>query len=97
MKTFLILVAGTGGTMVANKMSAVLDSQEWRIIVVDKDENHYYQPGFLFIPFGIYSPSDVVKPKRNFLPPTVEVIFGEIELIEPDQNRVKLSNNRSIN
>ena len=97
MKTFLILGAGTGGTMVANKMSAALDSQEWRIIVVDKDENHYYQPGFLFIPFGIYSPSDVVKPKRNFLPPTVDVIFGEIELIEPDQNRVKLSNNRSIN
>ena len=97
MKTFLILGAGTGGTMVANKMSAALDPQEWRIIVVDKDENHYYQPGFLFIPFGIYSPSDVVKPKRNFLPPTVEVIFGEIELIEPDQNRVKLNNNRSIN
>ena len=96
MKTFLILGAGTGGTMVANKMSAALDPQEWRIIVVDKDENHYYQPGFLFIPFGIYSPSDVVKPKRNFLPPTVEMIFGDIELIEPDQNRVKLSNNRSI-
>ncbi len=97
MKTFLILGAGTGGTMVANKMSAALDPQEWRIIVVDKDENHYYQPGFLFIPFGIYSPSDVVKPKRNFLPPTVEMIFGDIELIEPDQNRVKLSGNKSIN
>ncbi|MBI5952754.1 MAG: NAD(P)/FAD-dependent oxidoreductase [Chloroflexi bacterium] len=97
MKTFLILGAGTGGTMVANKMSAALDPQEWRIIMVDKDENHYYQPGFLFIPFGIYSPSDVVKPKRNFLPPTVDVIFGEIELIEPDQNRVKLSGNKSIN
>jgi len=97
MKTFLILGAGTGGTMVANKMADALDPQEWRIIIVDKDENHYYQPGFLFIPFGIYSPNDVVKPKRNFLPPTVDVIFGEIELIEPDQNRVKLNGNRSIN
>jgi sulfide:quinone oxidoreductase len=97
MKTFLILGAGTGGTMVANKMAQALDLQEWRIIIVDKDENHYYQPGFLFIPFGIYSPSDVVKPKRNFLPPSVDVIFGEIELIEPDQNRVKLSGGRSIN
>ena len=86
MKTFLILGAGTGGTMVANKMSAALDSQEWRIVVVDKDENHYYQPGFLFIPFGIYSPADVVKPKRNFLPPTVDVIFGEIELIDEGYN-----------
>lgn len=95
MKTFLILGAGTGGTMVANKMAAALDPQEWRVVIVDKDENHYYQPGFLFIPFGIYSPADVVKPKRNFLPPTVEVVFGEIELIEPDKNRVKL-NGKSI-
>ncbi|MFZ5910989.1 MAG: type III sulfide quinone reductase, selenoprotein subtype [Chloroflexota bacterium] len=91
MKTFLILGAGTGGTMMANKMAEALDPQEWRIVIVDKDENHYYQPGFLFIPFGIYSPADVVKPKRNFLPPTVEVVFGEIELIEPDKNRVKLN------
>jgi len=96
MKTFLILGAGTGGTMVANKMSAALDPQEWRIIIVDRDETHYYQPGFLFIPFGMYSPADVVKPKRNFLPSTVDVVFGDIELIEPDKHRVKLSGGKTI-
>jgi len=96
MKTFLVLGAGTGGTMVANKMAEALDPQEWRIIIVDKDQNHYYQPGFLFIPFGIYSTSDVVKPKRNFLPPTVEVVFAEVERIEPEKNLVKL-NNKTIN
>ncbi len=97
MKTLLILGAGTGGTMVANKMAQHLDSAEWRIIVVDRDETHYYQPGFLFIPFGIYSKRDVVKPKRNFLPPQVEVVFSEIEVIEPDKNRVVLrKDNRTI-
>jgi len=96
MKTFLILGAGAGGTMVANKMAQALDLQEWRIVIVDRDETHYYQPGFLFIPFGIYSPADVVKPKRNFLPPSVEVVFGDIELIEPDKNRVKLSGGKTI-
>jgi sulfide:quinone oxidoreductase len=96
MKTLLILGAGTGGTMVANKMSQHLDPQEWRIIIVDRDENHYYQPGFLFIPFGIYSPSDVVKPKRNFLPPQVEIIFSDIEVIEPDENRVRLQRDNQV-
>lgn len=96
MKTFLILGAGTGGTMMANKMAQALDLQEWRIVIVDKDENHYYQPGFLFIPFGIYAPQDVVKPKRNFLPPQVEVIFSDIELIEPDKNKVTLSNKKVV-
>jgi len=96
MKTILILGAGTGGTMVANKMVQHLDLNEWRIVIVDKDENHYYQPGFLFIPFGIYSPKDVVKPKRNFLPPQVEMIFSDIELIEPDENRVRITRENKV-
>ena len=94
MKTLLILGAGTGGTMVANKMSQQLDMQEWKIILVDKDETHYYQPGFLFIPFGIYSPKDVIKPKRSFIPHSVEFIYSDIEVIEPEKNRVKLTNKK---
>jgi len=96
MKTLLILGAGTGGTMVANKMVQQLDPHDWRIVIVDRNENHYYQPGFLFIPFGIYSPGDVVKPKRNFLPPQVEVIFSDIELIEPDHSRVRLTHESQV-
>jgi sulfide:quinone oxidoreductase len=96
MKTMLILGAGTGGTMVANKMAENLDPNDWRIIIVDRDETHYYQPGFLFIPFGIYSPSDVIKPKRNFLPPQVQVIFSDIELIEPSENRVRLTKDNQV-
>ena len=98
MKTLLILGAGTGGTMVANKMADELDPREWKIIIVDQHETHYYQPGFLFIPFGIYKPRDVVKRKRDFIPPHVEFVISDIELIEPDQNRVKLAkDNRVIN
>ena len=96
MKTFLILGAGTGGTMVANKMSELLNPDEWRILIVDKDETHYYQPGFLFIPFGIYSPADVVKPKRGFIPHNIEFIYSDIELIEPDQNRVTLTKENRV-
>jgi sulfide:quinone oxidoreductase len=91
MKTLLILGAGTGGTMVANKMSQLLDNREWKLILVDKDETHYYQPGFLFIPFDIYTPDDVVKPKRSFVPKNVEFIISDIEIIEPEKNRVKLT------
>lgn len=96
MKTFLVLGAGTGGTMVANKMSELLDPDEWRIVIVDREETHYYQPGFLFIPFGIYTPSDVVKPKRDFIPRNVEIIMSDIELIEPDANRVKLAKGNKV-
>jgi sulfide:quinone oxidoreductase len=96
MKTLLILGAGTGGTMMANKMAQKLDLTEWRIVIVDKDETHYYQPGFLFIPFGIYGPEDVRRPKRNYLPLGVEVVFSDIEAIEPEASRVKLTKDSRV-
>ncbi len=60
MKTFLVLGAGTAGTMIARKLVNTLDSREWKVIVVDKDAKHYYQPGYLFVPFGMYGEKDVI-------------------------------------
>jgi sulfide:quinone oxidoreductase len=98
MKTLLVLGAGTAGTMIARKMASKLDSHDWKVILVDKDENHYYQPGFLFLPFDRYGENDVKQPKKNFIPRNVEFIISDIELIEPEANRVKLViDNRSIN
>jgi len=94
MKKLLILGAGTAGTMVANKLSHTLSRDEWKITMVDQDETHHYQPGFLFIPFGIYGENDVIKPKRDFVPPGVEMIVSEIELIEPDKNRVRIARDK---
>ncbi|OQA43443.1 MAG: NADH dehydrogenase-like protein [Chloroflexi bacterium ADurb.Bin325] len=90
MKQLLVLGAGTAGTMVVNKLRPLLDADEWKITIVDQHETHYYQPGFLFIPFGMYSKNDVVKPKRDFIPPGVELIMSPVEVIEPEHNRVRL-------
>ncbi|MCP3976015.1 MAG: NAD(P)/FAD-dependent oxidoreductase [bacterium] len=90
MKRLLILGAGTAGTMVANKLRPRLDERDWNITIVDQDETHYYQPGFLFLPFGGYSRADLEKPKRAFMPKGVNLIMGEIDLIEPEDNQVKL-------
>ena len=38
----------------------------------------------------MYSKNDVIKPKRDVIPPGVEFITLPIEVIEPDLNRVKL-------
>ena len=96
MRKLVILGAGTAGTMMLNKLYNALDTNEWSFTIIDQSETHYYQPGFLFIPFDIYTRRDVMKPKRDFFPPRVEVIMSEIERIEPDKNRVVLKNNRVI-
>jgi len=96
MKKLVILGAGTAGTIMANKLAPVLDKTEWKITLVDQHEIHYYQPGFLFIPFGIYTRNDVIKPKRDFFPPDVEVIISPIEEIQPRNNKVKLNNGQVL-
>jgi sulfide:quinone oxidoreductase len=93
MKKLVILGAGTAGTMMLNKLSPVLSRNEWSITIVDQSENHYYQPGFLFIPFNIYTCKDVIKPKRDYFPSGVEVVMSKIERVEPGKNRVILENN----
>jgi sulfide:quinone oxidoreductase len=97
MKKLLILGAGTAGTMVANRLHRLLDPDEWKITIVDQHETHYYQPGLLFIPFGMYSKNDVVKPERDFIPAGVEMIMSPIEVIEADHNQVKLANGHTLN
>lgn len=96
MKKIVILGAGTGGTIMANKLRKVLERDEWSITLVDKDPNHYYQPGFLFIPFGIYNKHDVVKPKASFIPAGVKFVINEIDRVEPDKNTVYLTNGQIL-
>lgn len=96
MKKILILGAGTAGTMMANKLYKNLNKDLWRITIIDKDEVHYYQPGFLFIPFGIYKPEDVVKPKRKFLPEGVDFRINEAAKIKAESNLVIMQDGSMI-
>lgn len=97
MKTFLILGGGTAGTMMANKIARRLNPEEWKTIVVDREPSHFYQPGFLFVPFGYYTKEDVTKTKKQFLSDKVEFIVSDIERIEPDNRKVFLTaDNRVI-
>ena len=96
MKKLLILGGGTAGTMMANKFRKVMDRAEWEISIVDKHRTHYYQPGFLFIPFGIYNRNDVIKPKGDFFPSGVNVIYSDIDRIEGEKNVVHLDGGKLL-
>jgi sulfide:quinone oxidoreductase len=92
MKKLLILGAGTAGTMVANRLNRMLNMNEWQMTLVDQDPLHHYQAGYLFIPFGTYSRNDVIQPKAKYIPSRARLIQSKIESIEPDHNRVHLTN-----
>jgi sulfide:quinone oxidoreductase len=87
-KRVVILGAGTGGTIMANLLRRRLDPADWALTIIDRDNDHYYQPGFLFIPFGFYTRKDIVRPRSKFLPKAVEFIVAEVDRIDPASNEV---------
>ncbi len=96
MKQLLVLGGGTAGTVAANRLRKRLDQGAWKITVVDQSDTHVYQPGNLFIPFGIYAPRDVVKPRKRFLSAGIDLVLGSIDRVFPDENRVLLADQREL-
>jgi sulfide:quinone oxidoreductase len=89
MKKLVILGSGTGGTIIAAKMRQKLLESKWEITIIDRDWQHHYQPGWLFIPFGIYGPEDCVKPKIKYIPPGINFVLDEVTEIDPANRQVK--------
>ena len=96
MKKLIILGAGTGGTMMANHFAKRLDLSDWSITVIDRDDEHYYQPGFLFIPFGFTTIEKITRKRSKFLPRGVEFIISEVERIDPADSAVILTDGRKL-
>lgn len=90
MKNLVILGAGTAGTMMANHLVKKLPRKEWGITIVDQHKIHYYQPGFLFLPFDTYTEAQVKKEGKKFIPKGVNYIQKKIEQIVPESNKVEL-------
>lgn len=96
MKNLVILGAGTAGTMMANHLHHQLKKPDWHITVIDEREEHHYQPGYLFLPFDIYSPEDIVKTIEEFIPKDVTLLQQKIDRIAPDENKVLLANKQEL-
>ena len=96
MKNLVILGAGTSGTMMANHLVHKLPKENWNITIIDQYRTHYYQPGFLFLPFDIYKPSQVKKKGEKFIPKGVRYIQKRIERIVPETNQVLLEDETEV-
>ena len=89
MKKIVILGSGCAGTMAAVGLRKKLSESEWDITIIDNDEIHHYQPGWLFIPFGVYTAEDCQKPKREFIPKGVNFVLDEVVGVDPAQRTIE--------
>jgi sulfide:quinone oxidoreductase len=86
----VILGGGTGGTVMANRLRRRFDEREARVTVVDRDDRHVYQPGLLFVPFGLADVDEIVRPRARQLHRGIDFVRSEIDHVDLTEDRVVL-------
>lgn len=92
----VILGAGTAGTLLANRLHKRLPDDEWTVTIVEPSPAHHYQPGYVFIPFGMEQPSDVIRPSSNVIAEGIDVRRSAVKDVFPDENAVMLANGERL-
>jgi sulfide:quinone oxidoreductase len=89
-KQIVILGGGTGGTMTANRLRRRLNTDDAEIHVVDRDDRHVYQPGLLFVPFGLTQIDEIVRPRRRQLRSGIVFHQNEVDSVSIERDEVLL-------
>lgn len=92
----VILGGGTGGTLAANRLRRVYTRSEAEITVVDQDDRHVYQPGLLFVPFGLTHPEDIVRSRERQLHRGISYELSAIDHVDIAADRVRLASGREL-
>ncbi|HEX4902564.1 MAG TPA: FAD/NAD(P)-binding oxidoreductase [Acidimicrobiales bacterium] len=87
----VVLGGGTGGTLTANRLRKAFARDRLRITVVDQDRAHVYQPGLLFVPFGLAHGEDLVRPRERQLRRGIEFVESDIDHVDLEGRRVVLA------
>jgi sulfide:quinone oxidoreductase len=95
-RRIVILGGGTGGTLAANRLRRAHDEDDVSITVVDQDDRHVYQPGLLFVPFGLTNVEDIVRPRRRQLRPGIGFVQQPVDRVDLDAEVVHLGDGTTL-
>jgi sulfide:quinone oxidoreductase len=84
----VILGSGTAGTLTANRLRRKYDEGECRITVIDQDDDHLYQPGLLFVPFGLAQPHHLVRSRTRQLHDGIDYKRARIDRVDLEARTV---------
>lgn len=100
MKKFLIVGGGTAGTMLGNKLAKGLANEiadkEVSITIVSEKDYHVYQPGYLYIPFHLKQPSELIRPIDQVIDAKIELIIDKAIEINTENKSVSLMKGSTI-
>ncbi|HLJ68271.1 MAG TPA: FAD/NAD(P)-binding oxidoreductase [Chloroflexota bacterium] len=90
-RRIVILGAGTGGTLAANRLRRLHSRDAVEITVVDQNDDHIYQPGLLFVPFGLKRPEELVRSRHAQLHDGIAYLQSPIDRVDVAQDTVVLA------
>ena len=89
-KTVLILGGGVGGLTAASELRRLLPS-EHRVILVEKNPQHFFAPSFLWLMTGDRQPEQITRDMRRLVRPGVDVVLSEAQAIDLANHTVQTS------
>jgi sulfide:quinone oxidoreductase len=96
----VIVGGGTGGTVLANRLTDRLDVEldhgDVEIVLVNDGEKQYYKPTYLYVPFGKKDVSEAAKPIEDLLPRRVDFRVGRVERVDTDSKRLQLADGNGL-
>jgi sulfide:quinone oxidoreductase len=95
-KRIVVLGGGTGGTLAANRLRRLLDRDAAEITVIDPDDAHLYQPGLLFVPFGLTRPAGLTRPRGRQFRDGVTFLRAAVDRVDLDRDTVVLTGGEPV-
>ena len=82
--------------MTANRLRRLYSADEAEIVVVDQDDRHLYQPGLLFMPFGLTHVEDIVRPRGRQLHDGISYRQSAVDSVDIIDDQVLLADGTSL-
>jgi len=95
-RQIVILGGGTGGTLAANRLRRAFDEAEVGITVIDQDDRHVYQPGLLFVPFGLSDAEDIARPRGRQLHRGITFVQSAVDRVDLSDNVAHLTDGSAL-
>ncbi len=86
-KTIVVLGGGIGGVVAASRLRRLLP-REHRVLLVEREADHLFQPSLLWLMLGWRTPEQIRRPIAGLERRGIDVVRGNVERIDPAQRTV---------
>ena len=94
-QNIVIVGAGTGGSVLANRLADRLapeiEAGDVEVTLVTESETHVYKPIWLYVAFGKRRPEDGVRPVTELVDRRVSLRFSRVEALDVAEKRLSLN------